>query len=67
MLFNKRSENKVIRMARSNPEKLIWVYKRYPDADLDNYCLYRLIPQQQIKNVQKGGWRLYQRPLDNSK
>jgi hypothetical protein len=67
MLFNKRSENKVIRMARSNPEKLIWVYKRFEDADLDNYCLYRLIPQQQIKNVQKGGWRLFKRPLDNNK
>ena len=54
-------------MARSNPDALVWVYKQFEEADVDDYCLYRLIPQQQIKNVQKGGWRLFKRPLDNNK
>ena len=66
-MFNKRNEKKVIQLARSNPDALVWVYKQFEEADVDDYCLYRLIPQQQIKNVQKGGWRLFKRPLDNNK
>ena len=64
IIFNKRSEEKVRLLARFDPSELCWVYKRFPDADVDNYVLWRLIPKINMKNARKGGWVKYKK-LDN--
>lgn len=54
--WNKRTQQKIERMAQDSPEELIWVYKKYPDSEYDNYRLYRRIPRVSYGNIRKGGW-----------
>jgi len=58
VIFGIRGERKVARLAKDQPNELMWVYKRFPEAELDNYVLYRLIPKSSYHHVvRKGGWQ----------
>ena len=58
-----RSQKKVAKMAQDDPDKLVWVRKHFPDAEWDEYYLYRRIPEYQAKNARKGGWILVDNDL----
>jgi len=61
---NKRTEKSVAKWLKQDPEELVWVYKSIPEAYLDEYRLWRLIPKNNMGNARKGGWLIYKK-LDN--
>tara|TARA_R100000231_G_scaffold28505_1_gene25319 strand:+ start:21858 stop:22061 length:204 start_codon:yes stop_codon:yes gene_type:complete len=54
--WNRRTQQKIERMAHEAPEKLIWVYKKFEHSEYDNYRLYRQIPRENYGNIRRGGW-----------
>tara|TARA_R100000234_G_C4971923_1_gene166603 strand:+ start:407 stop:610 length:204 start_codon:yes stop_codon:yes gene_type:complete len=61
--WNRRTQQKIERMAHEEPEKLIWVYKKFEHSEYDNYRLYRQIPRENYGNIRRGGW-IRHNPVD---
>ena len=58
MMFTLRTQKKIARLAKEDPEGLVWVKKHFPDAYWDEHYLYRRIPRNQLNNARKGGWKV---------